>query len=77
LEIQTTTGTELIDITDRVRAAVRDSRVKEGLCEITTKLTTCSIIINENEYVLRTDIFMMLEKRIPHNQNYAYALCVI
>lgn len=34
LDIQTTTRTELIDITDGVRAAVTDSGVKEGLCEI-------------------------------------------
>lgn len=30
LDIQTTTRMELIDITDKVRAAVRDSGVKEG-----------------------------------------------
>ncbi|MCZ7401313.1 MAG: secondary thiamine-phosphate synthase enzyme YjbQ [Candidatus Methanoperedens sp.] len=72
LDIQTTTRTELIDITERIRAAVRDSGVKEGLCAITTRHTTCSIIINENERGLRTDILGMLEKLIPHDQNYAH-----
>lgn len=72
LDIQTTTRTELIDITDRVRAAVMDSGVKEGMCAIMTRHTTCSIIINENERGLRTDIISMLEKLIPQDQNYAH-----
>jgi secondary thiamine-phosphate synthase enzyme len=62
----------LIDITDSVRAAVRDSGVKEGLCAITTRHTTCSIIINENEHGLRTDILGMLDKLIPQDQNYTH-----
>jgi len=72
LDIQTTTRTELIDITDRVRAVVRDSGIKDGLCAIMTRHTTCSIIINENERSLRTDILRMLEKLIPQDQNYAH-----
>lgn len=72
LDIQTTTRTELLDITDRVRAAVRESSVKEGLCAITTRHTTCSIIINENERGLRTDILGVLERLIPQYQNYAH-----
>jgi secondary thiamine-phosphate synthase enzyme len=72
LDIQTTTRTELIDITGRVRAAVMDSGVKEGLCAITTQHTTCSIIVNENEHGLRTDILGMLDKLIPQDQNYAH-----
>jgi secondary thiamine-phosphate synthase enzyme len=72
MDIKTTTQTELIDITDRVRGLVKESGVKEGLCAITTRHTTCSIIINENERGLRTDILEMLEKLIPQDQNYAH-----
>lgn len=72
MEIQTTTQTELIDITDRVRAAVRESGVKDGICVISTRHSTGSIIINENERGLRNDILDLLENLIPENKSYAH-----
>ncbi len=72
MDIQTTTRTELIDITDRVRAQVKDSGVKDGICFISTRHTTGSIIINENERGLRGDIMEMLETLIPENKSYAH-----
>ena len=72
MDIQTTTQTELIDITDRVRAAVRESGVKDGICVISTRHSTGSIIINENERGLRNDILDMLENLIPENKSYAH-----
>lgn len=72
MDIQTTARTELIDITDRVRAAVRESGVKEGICLISTRHTTSSLIINENERGLRKDILEMLENLVPENKNYAH-----
>jgi secondary thiamine-phosphate synthase enzyme len=72
MDIQTTTRTELIDITDRVRNVVKDSGVKDGICVISTRHTTCGIIINENERGLRSDILGMLEMLVPENKNYAH-----
>ncbi len=72
MDIQTTTRTELIDITDRVRAKVNESGVKDGICVISTRHTTSSIIINENERGLRSDILEMLETLIPENKTYAH-----
>ena len=72
MDIQTTARTELIDITDRVRAAVRESGVKEGICLISTRHTTSSLIINENERGLSKDILEMLETLVPENKNYAH-----
>lgn len=72
MDIQTTTRTELIDITDRVRAAVRESGIKDGLCVVSTRHTTSSLIINENERGLRSDILEMLENLVPENKNYAH-----
>jgi secondary thiamine-phosphate synthase enzyme len=72
MDIQTTTRTELIDITDRVRAIVKESGTKDGICVISTRHTTSSIIINENERGLRSDILEMLETLIPENKNYAH-----
>ncbi len=72
MDIQTTTQTELIDITDRVRAVVGESGIKDGICVISTRHSTGSIIINENERGLRNDILEMLENLIPENKSYAH-----
>lgn len=72
MDIQTTRRIELIDITDRVRAAVKESGIKEGICVVSTRHTTASIIVNENERGLRTDILDILEELVPENKNYAH-----
>ncbi len=72
MDIQTTTRTELIDITDRVRAAVKESGIKDGICVISTRHTTAGIAVNENERGLRNDILEMLETLIPENKSYAH-----
>lgn len=72
MDILTTSRTELIDITDRVHAIVKESGVKDGICFISTRHTTGSIIINENERGLRCDILEMLETLIPENKSYAH-----
>jgi secondary thiamine-phosphate synthase enzyme len=72
MDIQTKTRTELIDITDRVRATVKENGIKDGICLISTRHTTASIIVNENERGLRTDILDMLERFVPEKKNYAH-----
>lgn len=72
MDIQTTRRIELIDITDRVRAAVKESGIKEGICLVSTRHTTSSIIVNENERGLRTDILDLIETLVPENKNYAH-----
>jgi secondary thiamine-phosphate synthase enzyme len=72
MDIQTNACIELIDITDRLRGLVKERRITDGICIISTPHTTCSIIINENERGLRTDILGMLEKLVPQYQNYVH-----
>jgi len=72
MDIQTARRVELIDIADRVRAIVKESGVKDGICVISTRHTTCGIIINENEQGLRADILDMLETLVPANKSYAH-----
>ena len=72
MDIQTTTRTEIIDITDRIRTVVKEHGIKDGICVISTRHTTSSIIINENERGLRNDILEMLENLIPENKSYAH-----
>ncbi len=72
MDIQTTTRTELIDITDRVHAIVKESSTKEGICVVSTRHTTTGIVVNENERGLRSDILEMLETLVPEHKNYAH-----
>ncbi|WP_094227005.1 secondary thiamine-phosphate synthase enzyme YjbQ [Methanolobus psychrotolerans] len=72
MQIQTGKRIELIDITDRVRKYVTDSGVVDGICVISTKHTTASIIVNENESGLVSDILKLLEKLAPAHAGYAH-----
>jgi len=72
MEIQTKTRTELIDITDRVRAVVKESGIKDGICVISTRHTTSGVIVNENERGLRADILDLLDGLVPENKKYAH-----
>ena len=46
--VSTSSHTELIDITGKVRDAVRNTVVQDGLCVVFTPHTTAAITINEN-----------------------------
>ncbi len=72
MDIQTSTRIEMIDITDLVRAAVKESGLKDGICVISTRHTTGGIIVNENERGLRGDILDMLQILVPGDRNYAH-----
>ncbi|SDG13974.1 secondary thiamine-phosphate synthase enzyme [Methanolobus vulcani] len=72
MQIKTGKRIELIDITDKVREQLKDTGVKNGICVISTKHTTTSIIINENESGLVSDILELLEKLVPAHAGYAH-----
>ena len=72
MELRTTRHTELVDITDKVRAQVKENGIQDGICLISTRHTTASIIINENEQGLRKDMLDMLETLIPQNKSYVH-----
>ncbi|MCX6707307.1 MAG: secondary thiamine-phosphate synthase enzyme YjbQ [Candidatus Woesearchaeota archaeon] len=57
IELNTKKRFEVIDITDDVRKAVSESKIKSGICNVYTKHTTSAITINENEDTnIRDDI---------------------
>jgi secondary thiamine-phosphate synthase enzyme len=65
---------ELIDITDAVVAAVRDSGVKEGLCLVCSTHTTASIAVNENEEGLVRDIAAKIGEDFPRRGTWLHNL---
>ena len=62
------------DVTDRVRAALAESGIKEGLCVVYCPHTTAGITINENADpdVVR-DMLFALEKTFPDRPEFRHA----
>jgi len=63
---------EFINITDRVRQAVRESGVQEGLCLVNAMHITASVFINDDESGLLADYEDWLEKLAPHEPTSKY-----
>lgn len=65
-ELATTRKQEMVDITKRVRAEVKASGVRDGLCTVFAPHTTGAVTINENtDPDVKTDIVNALESAVP------------
>lgn len=72
--IRTTTRVEMIDITDRVAAAVSESGVKNGFCRVFIPHTTAAVTINENaDPDVPRDILAALDRIVPLSDRYRHA----
>lgn len=59
-------GPGLHEITDRVRAAVRESGIEEGLCTVTIRHTSASLIVQENaDPSVQRDLQAWLARLVP------------
>jgi len=67
LWFQTDTRRAYLNITDKVRAAVRASGVREGLCYVGAMHITASVYINDAEQGLIQDYDDWLERLAPFN----------
>lgn len=66
IELNTRQREELVDITDRVTAVVKDIGVKNGLVALYTQGATAAIMIQENwDPSVPTDVIHCLQKLIP------------
>ena len=73
IEVKTTSLVEMIDITQRVRAAVRDAKVGAGLCLVYVPHTTAAITINEHaDPDVARDVGRTLSLLVPHRGDYAH-----
>ena len=71
-KVVTEKGPQFIDITDRVRDAVKNSSVANGFVVIYSRHTTAAIRINENEPALIHDMEEMLERVAPCTGDYRH-----
>lgn len=73
ITIKTTTRTELIDITDKVQAALAKHGTPNGLCHVYVPHTTAGVTINENaDPTVREDILMVLNQMVPWKAPYRH-----
>ena len=70
--IRTAGGLTVTDITDDVRAAVRDSGVDNGIACVYSPHTTCCVRVNEFESGFLEDFATMLKRLVPSEGYYAH-----
>ncbi|MFA5145906.1 MAG: secondary thiamine-phosphate synthase enzyme YjbQ [Candidatus Omnitrophota bacterium] len=58
-----------VNITSEVEAAVRESKVREGICLVNAMHITSSVFINDNEDGLHRDFARWLEKLAPYGRH--------
>jgi secondary thiamine-phosphate synthase enzyme len=72
--IQTSARFEMIDITGRVAALVRESGIRQGICHAFVPHTTAAVTINENaDPDVPRDIIEALDRIIPLSKGYRHA----
>ena len=71
ISIDTHDNIEIINITGNIKDIIRKYDITNGIISISTKHTTSSIIINEDEEGLKKDYLNFLEKLVPQG-NYLH-----
>lgn len=72
LTFNTKTRVAFVNITPQVRAIVKKSSVKEGLCLVNAMHISASVFINDNESGLHKDYARWLERLAPHEPTDQY-----
>ncbi len=65
---------EFINITPEVEIALRESRIKEGLCLVNAMHITASVFINDDEQGLHRDFELWLDNLVPSSVRYKHNL---
>ncbi len=74
LTIRTTARCEMIDITERVTAAIREMGIQSGICRLFVPHTTAAVTINENaDPDVPRDILDALDRIVPLADRYRHA----
>ena len=72
IEFDTTRATEFVDITARIREAVRRSGLRDGRVHLQSLHTTLGIAVNEDEPLLHRDFETLLERLAPTSAGYEH-----
>ncbi len=73
VSVQTSGRNDMVDITDKVVSAVRESGIRDGICIVYIPHTTCAVTINENaDPSVKQDILTELDKIVPWKDGYRH-----
>jgi len=71
--VRTNARSEMIDIAGRIRALLKESKMRSGICHVFVPHTTAAVTINENaDPDVPRDILMELDKIVPLNDHYRH-----
>lgn len=74
LTVRTTAKCEMIDITERVAAAIGEAGIRNGLCRLFVPHTTAAVTVNENaDPDVPCDILNALDRLVPLTDRYRHA----
>ena len=66
-----TTGKGTYEITDKIEAMVRESKIENGAVTIFTQHTSCSLIVMQNaDPTARRDLEEFFDRLVPENADY-------
>jgi len=66
IDLSTSKRQEMIDITEKINLIIKNSKIKQGICNVFTAHATAAIIINENyDPNICLDLLDALNKLIP------------
>src|SRR3989344_8372156 len=74
LTIHTKNKKEIVNITAKIKDAVKKSGIKDGLCLVNSMHITSSVFINDEESGLKRDFMRWLEQMAPEMKNYEHRL---
>ena len=70
VKVQTRKSEEAIDITSKVEELVEQSKVKNGLVNVTTCHTSSGLLVTEGIPCLEEDIFTHFSRLLPEEEDY-------
>jgi secondary thiamine-phosphate synthase enzyme len=69
-QITTRERNQFVEITDKVRAAVKQSGIRDGLCVVYCPHTTAAVTVNENaDPDVVHDMLLHLDRTVPQHQS--------
>ena len=72
LVVSTDQRIEVVDLTDRVMMFVRGLRIREGIVNLWSMHTTCTVFINEFQSALLSDIKRFLEQMVARDEEWLH-----
>jgi secondary thiamine-phosphate synthase enzyme len=72
LAVSSAARTELRDLTEPVREAIREIGIGAGIALVNTQHTTCALFVNEYQGALLADLVGLIERLVPERAGYGH-----